>query len=351
MPNRVLLGGLAGMIALAAGLPETTTRPVATRPAVSAEEVEQLAARLQAADQGERLAAVEALGKCDVPRARQALMTARRDASRPVSLAAYRALVSLRAPEFLPAILEALYEGDEAVRLMAIPWVAEVRPRRASAAITGLLIDEASSEAIRLAAARALGDLREEVGIPALAATLNARDLPPTVTDAVRAEAANALGILGGPFAIDELLRAARGHRSEALRARALVALAPYAAQPRPGPAIIKAAQSADTDTRAQFLRAHRQSGRGAETVFRKFVSDADWSVRVEAAAGLCALGNIEGIDLLIEALGGGDATARSAAHEVLVKCTGQAMPPEADPWRAWWAGARATFRWPGKPN
>lgn len=49
-------------------------------------------------------------------------------------------------------------------------------------------------------------------------------------------------------------------------------------------------------------------------------------------------------IDVLIAALEGGSATARGVAHKNLVRITGQEFPPDAGPWRAWWATARAGF-------
>jgi len=337
---------LAVLLTWITGSPSVTTRPTTTRPALSDRQIDRLLVRLGDADAQVRLRAVEALARCDVPRVRRALMTARRDADRRVTLAAYRALVSLRAPELRPVILDALYEGDESVRLMAIPWVGEVRPRRASPALAGLLMDRRSSEAIRLAAARALGPLREETGIPALAAVLNATDWPPAVTDRVRIAAARSLGDLGGRFAIDELLKATR-HPSARVRPAAVVALAPYAAAPRPTQAILKAARSADADTRRRFVHAHWESSRAAPAVCNIFCADADWSVRVEAVAGLAALKAPDGVSRLIDALAAGDKPARAAAHGYLRRFTGQSLPPDAVRWRAWWTAARPTFRFP----
>ena len=320
---------------------------VATRPASAEGRVEDLMRRLENSEAAERLRAVEGLARLDVPRSRRALMRARRDPDRRVSLAAYRALVMLRAPEFRPKVLEALYRGDEQVRLLAIPWVGEVRPPRAAPALAGLLMDTSSSEAIRLAAARALAVLRDETGIPALAATLNAERLPPTVTEAVRVQAAKSLGELGGRFALLELIQAARRHPSAAVRRSAVVALAPYAGLPRYRGRILQAARAVDALTRREFLRAHVRSPRPSATLLRAFADDADLSVRLEAAAGLCRMRKREGIGLLIGVLEGARGSVREEAHRLLVKHTGRPFPPEAARWRAWWKDARDGFSFP----
>lgn len=321
------------------------TRPVTTRPAPSPEEVDRVVTRLADADPSIRLAAVEVLAQADVPRARTALIQASHDEYRPVKLAAYRALVTLRAPEFVGMVLKALYEGDESVRLMVLPWVGEVRPPRAAPAITGLMLDETASEAIRLACARSLASLREETTVPGLAAILNAPDMPPAVTDRVRIEAARTLGILGGSFAIDELLTAAVA-AAMPVRCEAVVALAAYAAQPRPGARIIAAAKASDPATRRRFLAAARDSGRASSQVFDAFIDDAEPAVRVEAAAGLCALRRAAGIELLIELLGA-EQPAAEEARAVLARYTGQSLGQDQTAWRAWWQAHKPTFQWP----
>jgi len=319
--------------------------PATSRPAPTGEQIERLLADLKSPGGAARLAAVRGLSSVDRPRVRRALVEARKDADRRVKLAAYRALVVLRAPEFRASVLDALYEGDEAVRLLALPWVAEVKPPRAGPALVGMLHDPRTSEALKIAAARAAAGLAEESTIPGLAASLNAPGQPASVTPRVRAEAARALGVLGGSMAIDELLKAARGTDRQ-VQSAAVVALAPYASRPRPRKAIMAVATASDTDTRRAFLLAARQSGRADAAVFRPFAGDADAAVRVEAGAGLCAVRCTDGIAILIDCLAEGGET-RVKAHAYLRRWTGQSIKPDRRAWRDWWDANGERFAWP----
>jgi hypothetical protein len=51
-----------------------------------------------------------------------------------------------------------------------------------------------------------------------------------------------------------------------------------------------------------------------------------------------------EAIEILVRALEGTDAGARKAAHEHLVRLTGQNFAADAGVWRAWWEASRRTW-------
>ena len=49
-------------------------------------------------------------------------------------------------------------------------------------------------------------------------------------------------------------------------------------------------------------------------------------------------------IDVLVAALAAEDPEKRALAHKHLVRLTGRTFPPDAQPWVAWWKGARPTW-------
>jgi len=49
-------------------------------------------------------------------------------------------------------------------------------------------------------------------------------------------------------------------------------------------------------------------------------------------------------IDVLVAALDSGNLEVREKAHVNLVRITGQNLPPDGAPWKAWWASARDGF-------
>lgn len=78
------------------------------------------------------------------------------------------------------------------------------------------------------------------------------------------------------------------------------------------------------------------------------------YRLRVEMAELLDGLRRIPGvaedttqrdaIDILLRALEGKDAEARRAAHDNLVRLTGQKFAPEPEVWRAWWDANRRSW-------
>ena len=52
-------------------------------------------------------------------------------------------------------------------------------------------------------------------------------------------------------------------------------------------------------------------------------------------------------IDVLVAALESANADTRSMAHKNLLKISGQDLPPDTAPWKAWWAASRETFERP----
>jgi hypothetical protein len=55
-----------------------------------------------------------------------------------------------------------------------------------------------------------------------------------------------------------------------------------------------------------------------------------------------------EAVDILVKALGAGDAQTRAKVHARLRTLTGQDLPPDAGTWAAWWSKNRAAF---GRPK
>ena len=183
----------------------------------------------------ERTHAAEMLGLLALPEAVPALVAVLRDPyedESSVKVAAARALARIRAPEAVPLLVHELREVDEwsspriadalvAFGATAVPallelldeaestrstvWAARVLGRIGDAAAMGRLMERLHdrSDAVRIAAAEALGHVRDVRALPALVRS--------TLRDPVahvRAHAAGALGRIGDPMAVDALVGA-----------------------------------------------------------------------------------------------------------------------------------------------
>lgn len=240
-----------------------------------------LAAALSDPDWGVRHAAVEALGRIGDPRASEPLIVALHDPDWTVRSAAATALLHVGDAQSLDALIGALKSSDEFVRLSAVKALARIGGRRAAHAVASMLRDDDPAvhqetlkaiaalgwrpsspaerawlvvgqreweEAIKLGgiavpalgvaldraakkggggwvvgveAARALGEIGEKSGVPALVRHLSMGDDPLVKTIAL------ALGRIGDTQAIEPLL-GALGRRNAEVRAMVLAALVSF---------------------------------------------------------------------------------------------------------------------------
>ncbi len=284
-------------------------------------------------------AAARKLGELGDPRAVEALITVLRDEHREVRRSAAAALVELGQPAVQP-LIAALEDADWDVRQTAAEALGEIGDLRALEPLN-LALRDAHSD-VRRTAARALVKLGE----PALETLITAlRD----TNSNLRALSAEALGRLGDPRAVRPLTNALRDYNSEVrqMATQALVRLGQPAVvplilalededhlvrraaanvlgaigDPRAVDRLIDALRDKDPDVRRAIANALDEIGdpRALEP-FIAALEDDDRIVRREAAWALGQLGNPSAVEPLIAALQDEDRGVRQAASGALVK-------------------------------
>jgi HEAT repeat protein len=230
-----------------------------------------------------RVGAAFGLGKLRDPAAVQALAKALGDDRKEVRVEAAVALGKIGDPSAVDALAGALGDAKAEVRAAAAAALARIGGEPATATLLRAL----RKEDTRLCAVRALGDLGEARAVDALVGMLGNPDLW------VRADAAQALGMIGRPEALESLVKALREDPS--IRSEAAIALGELA-DVRAEEALLPFAGDEDAETREAVARAlARIAGPKSLDVLRKLGSDPEHGIRVWAGLGLWKLAADEG--------------------------------------------------------
>lgn len=177
-----------------------------------------------------RWRAAEALRVLDARTAQSAFIAAMTDAYSSVRLECIRALASWKVSESIPHIAEALQDEIRRVRRAAAKALGDLGDYRALAPLRDVLWQD-PEESVRLAATRALGQLRQNLKDTAEAllqleeqTVLGLTDVLQDSSDRVRSEAISELVIAGSDTGVDALLELLEDE-SPVLRAEAATAL------------------------------------------------------------------------------------------------------------------------------
>ena len=195
------------------------------RPRTVADLVAALNAERRSQDRQEAARCLGALGGAE---AVEALAAALADDDASVRAAAAKALAQLGEPA-VPALLRVLTRPSADAREAALVALADIRDSRARTAVAQVLRRDRYS-AVRAQAARAIGALKGESTVQALAAALEDPD------PSVRLAVVQSLAGCSSPPAVRALQRA-RQDAEEAVRRAAEEALARTPAAAKPGPA------------------------------------------------------------------------------------------------------------------
>jgi len=233
---------------------------------------------------GDRAAteAVRALGRLGDPVGAAPLLKIIRDRAAPPSMRfeAVGAVGGIGAPGVSDVLLDLLSDPSPEIRAAALRANAASDPETFVTALSGL--DPDPNWMVRAALATVLGSLAPEIGLPRLLTMLSDADqrvIPSVLAGLVKLKAPNLAAIL-----IDHL-------KAEDPPVRAAAANALGELKPAEGAQALAAAyQLGQRDTmyaaRAAALAALRQYGAAAaEPVLTSALSDADWAVRLRAAA------------------------------------------------------------------
>ena len=304
-----------------------------------------LAATLTDANAEVRLAAAQALGELDDPRAIEALSQAlRTDADPRVRETAAWALGEIESPTAVPALIAALRaEKVATVRDRIVRALGEIEDARAVDAIGDALRDE--SVAVRRTAIWALGEIESADAVPALMPFLKDDDVE------VRKQAAWALGEIESPNAVDALSAAIRDADvnvremvvwalGEIESGRAAPALAAAMKDEQPvvrrkaawalgeiddlrsaPPALIEALRDSDREVRETAAHAVGELGDVAAVPgLIVLARDPDLKLRRTAVWALAEIGGPEAIEAIVGLLKDEDPEIRKMAAEALGK-------------------------------
>jgi HEAT repeat protein len=239
--------------------------------------IDDLLRRLRARGEWKRAEAAELLGRLRIGRAVGPLVAALHDPSEDVRTVAARSLAAIGDPDAVPALASALADPSRWTLSLVAENLMQMGPDAVQPLLDLLAGDDHN---VRVAAVQILGEIRDPAALSALIAVLaGAGNLN------LRAQAAAALGRLGGPDAQTALL-AALGDSQWQVRAQAAKALG------RLGHPAVAARLAAA-------------------------MPDLNWWVRVNCAEALACLGT-PGRTQLERLLGHSDAYVRDQAHAVL---------------------------------
>jgi HEAT repeat protein len=311
--------------------------------AATARAIASLATVLADSDAAVRLAAIQALGDLDDPRAVEALSQALRNDSDPeVREMAAWALGEIESPTAVPALSEALRSDREAtvrakaawalgeiespravealgaalrdqnieVRRMAIWALGEIESPQAVALLVPLLRDQ--DRETREKAVWALGEIESADAVEGLAAAVRDREA------SVREMAVWALGEIESATAI-EPLTAALEDSAIGVRRRAVWALGEIDGISSAPPGLIAALSDADREVRLQAARALGEIADPASvSALAAAARGQDEQLRRTAAMALAEIRDPAAMDVLIELLKSDDAEIRKAAAQAL---------------------------------
>ena len=264
-----------------------------------------------------RRAAAEALGRLGHPGAIEHLANrALRDPDEGVRLAAVEALVQLDHPEALELLLEALSDDDPRVRRAAAEALGHLGDPAAMEPLVGVALFD-PQEAVRQAAVEAAVEALIQLDHPEALERLMAGlfDDDPDV----RRAAAEALGLVGDPAAVELLVGVALFDPEEAVRWATVEALRNLDHAGALG-LLLEALYDGDPDVRKAAAEALGLFGDSAAVgpLVEAALFDPDEAVRWAAVEALIQLDHPEALARLVEALHDGDWTVRRAAAEAL---------------------------------
>ncbi len=223
------------------------------------------------------------------------------------------ALVTLRNPQALDLLIDALKEQHEVVRAYVVRALGEMQDERAVEPLLAMIDDDAP--VVRWEAADALGKFRDahqktiESWIKLLSDS-NAQ---------VRLQTARALGNLGNTQAVEPLIQAL-SDQDRRVRERVIEALGVLRDRRAVGP-LVSALADPEKDVRAAAARALGRLGdRQALEALIQALSDHEGQVRQDAADALGKLGVADAVEPLIQALADGMLQVRFKAAFALSK-------------------------------
>ena len=257
-------------------------------------------------DWGVRLWAAEALGNIGDP-AVPALIRALKEDWHARRVAA-EALGKIGDPRAVPALIQALKDGEKGVRQVAAEALGNIGDPRVVPALIHALADE--DWGVCRKAAEALGNIGDPA-VPALIQALADEDWH------VRWGAAEALGNIGDP-AVPALIHAL-ADEDWGVRRKAAEALGKIR-DPRAVPALIQALKDKDRDVRRGAAEALGKIGDPRAVPVLVQALREDWHVGWVAAEALGKIGDPRAVPALIQALKEGDGGVRRWAAEALGK-------------------------------
>ena len=264
-----------------------------------------------------RLAAVQALGELQDPRAIDALVQAlKTDTDARVREAAAEALGQIDNPRAVPGLIAALAsEKVPAVREKIAAALGEIGDARAVEPLGAAVRDPEAQ--VRREVVQALGQLESRAAVPMLIPALKDSDVE------TRRHAAEALGQLESPDALDALAAATKDADAE-VRKEAVEALGQI--QDKKALAALSAAvRDSEVEVRRAAVEAIGQlEGLGSvPPALLEAVRDADRDVRKEAAEALGQIENEEAVPALIPLTRDTNADVKRAAVEALANIGG----------------------------
>lgn len=282
-----------------------------------------------------RLAATQALGELEDPRAVAPLGLALADENVAVRRAAAHALGEMQDPKGVSALSEALRsDADAEVRAMAAWALGQIEDAGGVAALAAALRGD-RAPAVRRQAAWALGQIEHADGVPALGAALSDADLE------VRRMAVWALGQIETPTAVEPLAGVLGADTDAKMRSQAAWALGQIE-DARGVPALTTALrQDREEEVRKQAAWALGQIESGdAADALGAALRDSSLAVRRMAIWALGQIDDARAAPALINALSDGDPQVRRAATHALgeidnptaVDPLGTTLARDADP-------------------
>jgi HEAT repeat protein/beta-lactamase regulating signal transducer with metallopeptidase domain len=264
-----------------------------------------------------RLAAVEALGHLEDPRAIDALVQAlRTDTDARVREAAASALGEIDSARAVPGLIAALGSERVAAVRAKIAWaLGEIDDARAVDALGEAVRD--SEVEVRRQAVWALGEIESPAAVPALIRVLRDSDVE------TRKQAARALGEIESADAIDALSAASKDSDAE-VRKQAVSALGEIGDK-RALPALAAAVGDAEVEVRRQVVEAIGQLEelRSAPPALITALRDDDRGVRKAAAEALGQIEDEAAVPALIPLTRDTSADVKRAAVEALANIGG----------------------------
>lgn len=289
----------------------------------------------------DRLDAVKAIGKVGTKEAVEALAEVLADpADPPVREAAVMELGALKdaeAIQFLANVL-LLRHKDPLGRANAAWALRRLKNKDTLPALTQALMD--GNPLVRASAAEAIGAIGDPSVCEKLAGRLTDGDAK------VRAAVARALGRLKDPSTFDALTKRMNDGSPLVIAAslRALGAIDPQQALPfLTDKSKVKAKETkiAAIETLAKI------DAPSAVALGKELMEDPDWSVRAATVTALIETWCKEAIDILVDRLQREKGRLRFDEVMALRQLTGKQIGFAAGDWKAWWDAARETFEMP----